>query len=202
MPTSKRYFTSVYNNEITQGARSTFEVKNLGGNNLQGVFISCWMTSTTGRTYWLQTGYHQWGGVDYFTMLFTGDGEVAAAEVELLPAPTINAGETHTWSIQLKESGRVYVAMDGVEYAYWPLDIARIDNAAISFESVGTTNRPLTMPNVTFNKALELHQGGIWVDAADGYASGSGYGIKVNSDNNVTIGSSIKFRYKPYTQLW
>ena len=199
-PTDKRYMTSVVNNYTTQANRTTARVENLGGNDLQGVFLNGEVEMLDGKRLWIQTGWHQWGGVKYFTMVFGRGGWVPPSEVQLKNAPILVAGTIHTFYSQIR-NGAIYVGMDGEDYAYIPVNASHFLYSAITLESIGTTNRPLNMPSIRFNKAIKIFQNGQWIDALEACLTGSGYKVQVNAPNDVNMGS-IKSNIQPYTKLW
>jgi hypothetical protein len=203
-PASQRYFTTHYhgNDNLTQlkGTRATFEAKSLGGNDLQGVFHADYIKDSSGRRYWLQLGMHQWGGLDYFAMLFTFDGLPAPTGVMLQPPfGELTTGQYYTYHITIKEKGNVYIGVNGVDLVYFPLKAEYITGTANYFESVGTTTRPLNMPTIRFNPALE-YLDTTWKTVTWCRSGGSGYGVQALGVNDVIMGSNVKT--KPGIQLW
>lgn len=195
-PVYQRYMTSVVNHDTAMGVRSTFEVKNLGGNGstLKGVWLAAYINTSTGQRPWIQLGYHQWGGPSMFSMMFFS----TARGTQLNTWPVLQSGTIHSFHIRV-ENGNVFTGVDNQDYAVVPLDAVSIATKHITFESEGTDNKAPSMPTVRFYPALEVYNGS-WSGVTSAYSTGSGYGVQLNATNDVSIGSSIKT--KPGIQLW
>jgi hypothetical protein len=191
--------TNVYNTDIAYGVQSTFDVKNLGGNGatLKGAWVACNIVTPTGVV-WIQIGYHQWSGPSLFSMMFysTVQGQMISTW------PVLQSGEVRSFHIRIGEGGNVYTGVDGVDYGMVPLYATHITSKHITLEAEGTTTKMPSFPNIRFNPALELHNGTSWTPAPTGFYSGNGYGVQVNGFNDVTMGSGIKTKPQPYTQIW
>lgn len=196
-PASQLYMTHVANHDTAQGVRSTFEVKNLGGNGstTKAVWLACYIQTISGEQPWIQVGYHQWGGVSMFSMQFYS----LVKGVQLGAWPVLASGTIHSFHIRINE-GWVYVGVDNIDYVKYPHNATHITTKHISLEGEGTATKPGSLPVIRFDKALEILRGGQWIDAPTALSSGSGYGVLVNGINDVSMGSNIKT--KPGTQLW
>jgi hypothetical protein len=196
-PASKTWFAHIQNIGVYQGIRSTFEVKNMGGGQqTKAVWTSAHVHTPSGW-YWIQTGYHQWGDPSYFVMAFTNGGPYVPS-ISLRQAPTVSAGEVHTWYIKIV-NGDVIVGIDSTDYLKYPIGADYVENPDAVIEGEGTTTKPGAIPIIRFYPALEVYNG-TWTPAPSAYSWGSGYGVQLNGVNDVSMGSPIKT--KPGGVLW
>jgi hypothetical protein len=198
-PSYQLFMTNIYGQDTCQGVASTFEWKGLGGNGttLKGVWAAATFNTPTGNV-WIQLGNHQWGGPSLFSMMFYSTVD----DIQLGIWPTLNVGQYYRFHFRIGENGNVYQGINGVDYGMFPINASHIINYQVTQEAEGTTNKAPSFPTVHFSKVFELFNGTTWRDADKGFYSGSPYGVTVHSPNNASMGSMIKTKPQPYTQIW